>query len=373
MAVTDFGSLDVARKRVWAADIWVAGRDANFWMSQGFVGTSKNNVIERITELTRTERGDECIMQLVADLSGDGVIGDNVLEGSEEALFNDAISLHIDQLRHGVRTKGQMAEQRTVIRFRSTAKEKLSFWYADKMDEMTFLTAAGISYGLKVDGSTRVGSQLASLKFAADVVAPSSGRIRYANAATSLATLSTSDKLSWNMCLSLQAFAKRKRMKPIRAAGKEYYAFLMSTEQLRDLKSDATYQQNVGRAAARGESNPLFKAAVATIDGLVIFEHNKVPNTLGLASGSKWGVGGTVDGAQAMLLGAQAIGLAMLGEMSYEESDNTDYHNRPGIAVGRMIGLLKPQFASLTDLSGGIATKQDFGVVSLYTAAAPTA
>ena len=369
MAVTDFGALSTAKKKVWAVDIWLAGRDANFWMSNGFVGNGQNNVIQRITELTRTERGDECVMQLVADLQSDGVAGDGILQGNEEAMFNDTISIHIDQLRHGVVTKGAMSEQRTVIRFRSTAKEKLSFWYADKLDEIMFLTAAGISYAYKTDGSSRTATTLQQLSFGADVVAPSSGRIRYANTNTSTSTIATTDTLGWQMIVSVQAYAKRKRMRPIRGGGREYYALLISTEQMRDLKRDTVYQTNVGRAANRGPDNPLFKNAAAVIDGIVLYEHNKVPTTLGLASGSKWGAGGLVDGAQAMLLGAQALGFATLGDMTFEEADNTDYKNRPGIAAARMIGVLKPQFTSIPDGN----TKQDFGIVSLYTAAAAAA
>ena len=365
MAATDFGALSAARKKLWAAEIWAAGRDMSFWDKNGFIGKGNTSVVQRITDLTPTERGDECVMQLVADLQGDGVVGDNILEGAEEAMYNDAVSIHVDQMRHGVRSKGTMAEQRTVVRFRSTGKEKLGFWFSDKVDELMFLTAAGIAYSSKLDGSTRVSSQLPSLSFAADIVAPSSGRLRYANTATSTTTLATTDKLTWNFVVQMQAYAKRKRMKAIRSGGKDYYCLLLSTEQMRDLKSDATYQTNVGRAANRGDSNPLFNNAVAVIDSCVIYDHNKVPNTLGLASGSKWGAGGTVDGAQALLLGAQALGFAQVMAMQYEESDNTDYKNRPGMGVSRMLGMLKPQFTSLTDAG----TKQDFSVISLYTAA----
>ena len=368
MAATDFGALSTARKKIWAAEIWQAGRDAAFWMKNGFMGVGINNVIQRITELTKTERGDECVMQLVADLQGDGVAGDNILEGSEEALFNDSVSILIDQMRHGVRSKGTMAEQRTVVRFRTTAKEKLAFWFADKLDELMFLTAAGISYGLKTDGSTRVGSQLPSLSFASSVAAPTSGRVRFANAATSTATLVATDVMSWHMIVAMQAYAKRKKVKPIRDGGRDYYAMLMSTEQCRDLKNDVTYQTITRSAQARGPNNPLFQNALAVVDGVVIYEHNKTPNTLGLSSGSKWGASGTVDGAQALMLGAQALGFATIGDMGYEESDNTDYKNRPGIAVGRIVGVLKPQFTSIPDAN----TKQDFGIVSLYTAAATT-
>ncbi len=156
-------------------------------------------------------------------------------------------------------------------------------------------------------------------------------------------------------------------MKPIRSGGREYYALVMSTEQARDLKKDGTYQQNVGRAGERGANNPLFKGAFAIVDGVILYEHNKVYTTLGKTSGvDKWGVGFTVDGAQAMLLGAQAMGFAQLFDTKYSESDNTDYGNRPGIAVGRMLGMLKPQFPSPVDSN----TTEDFGIFTLKTAAA---
>jgi N4-gp56 family major capsid protein len=369
MATTNFGALSASQKRVWAGELWTHGRDQNFFMSNGFVGTSSGNVIERITELTETERGRVCIMQLVGDLQSDGIVGDNLLDGQEDTLWNDAIEIRIDQIRAGLRSRGRMAEQETVIRFRTTGREKLSFWMADKLDEMMFLTLSGIAYTQNLDGSTRAAnSQLPQLNFAADVAAPTSARKMFAGTATSTASLTTADKVSWNLLVSLQAKAKRERIKPIRAGGRDYYAVTMSTEQARDLSSDSNYQTIVSRAGPRSDANPLFRGAKAMVEGLVIYDHQKVPNTLGLAASSKWGSGGTVDGAQALLMGAQAMGFATIGNTDYEESDNTDYGNRPGMAVGRVIGLLKPQFQSFFNAR----TRQDFGVISLYTAASAT-
>ena len=369
MATTNFGALSSAQKRVWASELWQAGRDMNFFMSNGFVGSGSNNVIQRITELTETERGRVCTMQLVGDIVSDGVVGDNMLESQEESLFNDSQDIRIDQIRNGVRSRGRMAEQETVIRFRAVGKEKLSFWMADKLDELMFLTVSGIAYTLNLDGSTRSGtSQLPQLNFASDVAAPTSGRKAFAGAATSTATLTSSDTVTWNLLVSLQATAKRKRIKPVRSGGRDHYVVLLSTEQCRDLKRDSTYQTIVSRAGPRGDSNPLFRGATAVVEGLIIYDHQKVPNTLGLASSSKWGASGTVDGAQALLLGSQALGFATIGNTEMAESDNTDYGNRPGMSVGRVIGMLKPGFKSIFDSN----TRQDFGVISLYTAAAAT-
>jgi N4-gp56 family major capsid protein len=371
MTTTAFGALSLAQKKVWAMEISIQGRDQNFWMSNGFVGKNTADMsrpVHKITELTPTERGDVAVMQLVAELEGDGVAGDNILEGNEEALYNDAIEIRIDQLRHGVRSKGRMAEQKTVLRFRSLAKDKLSFWLADIIDELMFLTAAGRSYTFNTDGTTRGASQLPSLAFAADVAAATSGRIFYADDATSESDLTAADCMSWNLIVNVAAYAKRKRIKPIRAGGKPYYAMVMSNEQMRDLKTDNTYQTLVSRAGPRNSDNPLFNNAVAVVDGVILYEHQKIFNTLGAASTSKWGSGGLVDGAQAIFMGAQALGLATIGNASYEESDNTDYKNRPGISYGRIFGLLKPQFKSRYDAY----TRQDFGIISVKTAAAAT-
>jgi len=109
MAVTDFGALQAAQKKVWSTKLWIAGRDQSFFFSNGFVGkgdSDKSSIIQRVTELTETERGLECVMQLVMDLTSDGVIGDNKLDDNEEALINDSQTIRIDQLRHGVKSKG---------------------------------------------------------------------------------------------------------------------------------------------------------------------------------------------------------------------------------------------------------------------------
>jgi len=369
MAATDFGALQAAQKRVWAAEIWKAGRDQSFFFANGFIGSSDsdmNSVIQRVTKLSETERGLECVMQLVLDLTTDGVVGDNELDGNEEAMINDSQTIRIDQLRHGTKSKGEMAEQATVIRFREQSKDKLSFWLSDKLDELMFLTISGRAYTLRTDGTTRTGSQLPSLRFAGDVVAASSNRIVFAGSATTEATLTANDKMSWAVVVRARTLAERKRMRPIRSGGKGYFALVMSTEQRRDLVLDPTYQTILRSAEKVGDKNPLFTGAMACVDGVVLHSHQKVFNTLGLSGSTRWGSGSLTDGAQAMLLGAQAAGLATLGNMFWRESDQTDYQNRPGIGVGRKIGMLKPQFKSVFDSS----TKQDFGTIAVKTAAA---
>ena len=371
MAVTAFGALTTLQKVVYSTKVNKQGRDNNFFLSNGFVSKNTGDhtkPIQRVTELTETERGTSAVLPLVTDLTGGGVVGDNILEGNEEALVTDAQVIQIDQLRNGVRSKGRMAEQETVIRFRTEAQDALSFWLADTIDELMFLTLAGRAYTLNTDGSTRATSQLPNLTFGSDITAASANRIIYAGAGTSEATLVAGDTMKWDTVTQAKAYAKRKRVKPIRAGGKGYYILVLSTEQCRDLEQDADFKTLHAQAMPRGLNNPLFNNAKKIINEVVLYDHQKVFNTLGLASGSKWGSGGLIEGAQGMLLGAQAMGFAQLNgkDPGYEESDNTDYKNRPAIAVGRILGLLKPQFKSRYDNN----LVEDYGIVHLKSAAA---
>lgn len=368
---TDFGSLTSLQKKVWSAKVAKQGRDESFWLTNGFVGANTedtNKPVNRITELTETERGTEAVMPLVADLTGGGVVGDNQLEGNEEGLVADAQTIRIDQLRNGVRSRGRMSEQKTVLRFRVQGKDALAFWLADTIDELLFLTIAGRAYTLNTDGSTRGASQLPQLKFASDVVAASTNRIMYGGSATSEATIAAADKVTWDLVVQAKAFAKRKRIRPVRAGGRNYYILVLSTEQMRDLEQNSDYKTLHAQALPRGLNNPLFTNAKKIISDVVIYDHQKVFNTLGLASGSRWGSGSTVHGAQAMLLGAQALGFAQLGNKGdgWAEGDKTDYGNRPAIGIGRIIGALKPQYKSRHDAN----SVEDYGCVTIKTAAA---
>lgn len=372
MAQTDFSSLSTAQKKLWSTKVWAEGRDQSFWFQNGFMGKDTSDAtkpIHYVTELTPTERGDQCVMQIVLDLQGDGVVGDNELDGKEENLINDSITIKTDQLRNGVKSKGRMSEQKTVVRFREQAQDKLSFWLANSLDTLLTLVASGLAFTNKPDRSARpLASQWPSLAFASDVSAPSTNRQFFPNGYTAVTSLTTSDTMTWNLIVGCRAKAVRKRLKPVRISGKPTYIVLMSPEQARDLKQDSNYQTNVGRAANRGDNNPLFNGAFAVIDGIILYESNKITTTLGAVSSvGKWGASSTVDGAQALLMGAQAIGFARIGDASWEESDNTDYKNKQGVAYGRIIGAIKPHFQATVDNY----SSEDFSIISIYTAAKP--
>lgn len=362
MAQTNFAALTTQQKLVWSRTLWKAARDKSF--INKFVGDDENNVIQRITELTKTEKGEQCIMHLVADLVGDGVIGDNEREGNEEALesYNDVIA--IDQISHGVRNKGKLADQKTVIKFREQGKDKLAYWLANRMDQLAFLTLSGVSYAYNNDGSARVGSPFPNLAFAADVAAPSSKRYLVWDGTngdfvtnTANSTIVAGDRCSYAMITKSIAYAKDHYIKPLMAGGKEFYVFFVKPGTIAQLKNDSTYVNAVVNALPRDMNNPFFTGAVTTLDGAVIHESRLVYSTTGTAT--KWGSGNTVEGTRTLLCGAQALGMADLGAAEWDEK-TFQYNSQQGINVDKMFGLLKPKFYSIYDKS-----VEDFGCICI--------
>jgi N4-gp56 family major capsid protein len=359
---TNFAGLTPIQKVNWARETWSAARDQMF--IKNFMGKGENNVIQRITELSKTEKGEQCVFQLVADLVGDGVIGDNEREGNEEAMQSHSQIITIDQISHGVKNKGKMADQKTVINFREQGKDKLSFWLANRADQLAFLTMSGISYAFNNDGSPRVNSPFPSLAFAADVKAPSAKRSLMWDG-TSLAVSNTGNITSayvpkYSMIVDAIAYAKEHRIKPLMSGGKPYFVMFLAPGSLAQLKKDPDYQRAVVAVATKaGTDSPWFTGATVTVDGAVLHEHGLVYTTKGAASGAKWGAGGAVNGTRTLLCGAQALGMADLGPGDWVEK-LFQYDSQVGLNIDKILGLLKPQFYSIYDKS-----IEDFGLLSI--------
>lgn len=373
MAVTDFGATAAMQKKYWEAQAWKAGRDSSFWFSTGLMGSGDSDAgkpIHYVKELTKTARGDKVVMHLIPDIPVTAIVGDNRLKGKERAITLSTQELKVDQLRTAVRNIGEMSEQKTVVRFRETSKDQLGNWLGQLMDDLAFLAASGRSMNFNTDGSLRpADDEIPSAAFAADVTAPSNNRKFFAGGLTAENQLTTADKMSWQFIVSAVAFAKRKRIKPVRYQGKAKYPIVLSTEEARDLKKDPDYMTNVGRAGGQGVKNPLFTGMFADIDDAILFDHNKVRNTLGAASGQKFGATGTVDGAQALLLGAQGLGFARIGQPKWVEDADDDYENQQNQGYAVQLGFKKPVYQSIYDNGAN----EDFGILSLFTAATPTA
>ena len=365
--LTNFNALTDEQKTAWAMDTWRMARNYSF--TNKFLGSDQNAMIQQITELTTNEKGSRAVITMVADTEGDGVAGDRTLEGNEEEIKAYDEVIQVDQLRNAHRHKGKMSDQKSVVNFRKEARNNLAYWISDRLDQLSFLTLAGFSYNLHTNGRTRTGSEFNFLDYAGDVVAPTSRRaMNYvANVLTPGGTtgaVAAAQTPDWEMFVQTRAYMKDEYIRGVRTEeGEEYYYVFMTPQAIARLKLDSTYMSNVREARERATSNPLFTGAVAVIDGLIIHEFRHVPNCAGATSGvDQWGSGSNIVGSVNLFCGAQAMGFADIGEASWDE-EGFDYQNQQGIAVGKIFGFLKPQFESMYANN----TKQDFGVVSVYT------
>lgn len=380
MALTNFGTLTGDQLQAWSREFWKVARNNSF-INQ-FAGTGSNAMVQRVTELTKNNKGTKANITLLADMTGDGITGDNTLEGNEEALRAFDISIELDQLRFANRMAGRLTDQKTVVNFREQSRDALAYAIADRCDQLAFLTLSGVAYTHKTNGALRAtsssaGHELVDLEFASDVSAPTSARHLRADGANIVAgdttALVAGDTMQYRHIVELKAFAKDNYIRGIRAAGNdEVFHMFVTPQQMADLKLDSDFLANVRNAGVRGNQNGLFSGTSSLmVDGVMIHEFRHVFNTSGAttgtstnagAAGYKWGAAANVVGARALFCGAQALAMADIGLAEVVE-DTFDYGNQAGISIGKIFGLRKPKYNS--DVSGSV---QDFGVIAFDTA-----
>ena len=372
MANTNFSALTSEQLTIWSRDFWRVARNMSF-INQ-FAGSGPNAMVQRINELTQSEKGARAVLTLLADMTGDGIVGDNTLEGNEEALRAFDIVVQLDQLRFANRLSGRLADQKSVVNFREHSRDALAYAMADRIDQLAFLTLAGISYNRKnnnIGGSSATrpvlgsGANLSDLAFNGDVTAPTSNRHRRVDATNGLVAGDTSalvaaDTMKYSTIVELKAYAKDQYIRGMRGNGNEEMFHLFVTPQvMADLKLDSDFLANVRSAGIRGPNNELFAGSSSLmVDGVMVHEFRHVPNTSQGTSGSqKGGSGSDIDFAACLFCGAQALAMADIGLPEIVE-DTFDYGNQNGISIGKIMGLKKPKYNS--DISG---QDEDFGVI----------
>ena len=372
MANTNFASLTSNQLTAWSRDFWRVARNMSF-VNQ-FAGTGSNAMVQRITDLTKSDKGTKAVITLLADMTGDGITGDNTLEGNEESLRAFDITIQLDQLRFANRLAGRLADQKSVVNFRENSRDALAYAIADRIDQLAFLTLSGVAYTEKTNGASRAtssttGHELADLEFASDVSAPTTNRHRRWDATNGLVAGDTSavvaaDTLAYKCIVETKAYAKDNYIRGVRGpGGEEMFYMFVTPQQMADLKLDSDFLANVRQASLRGPQNQLFSGTSSLmVDGVMISEFRHVYNTAGATSGTdKWGSGSDVNGARALFCGAQALAMADIGLPEIVE-ESFDYGNQQGISIGKIFGLRKPKYNS--DYNDSV---EDFGVIAVDT------
>lgn len=367
--LTNFGRLTTEQKTVWSRDFWCVARNMSF-MNQ-FTGKGSNAMIQRVTDLTKNEKGTRAVLTLLADMQSDGIPGDNILEGNEESLRAYDTVIEIDQLRNANRLEGRMADQKSIVTFRENSRDQLAYWFADRLDQMAFLALAGVTLDKKNNGADRPahasGKAWTDLEWANKITAPTANRhLRWNKTLADLdagdtTAVKAEDKITYDALVWAKAYAKDHYIRGIRSSGgEEVFHCFVTPRTMAHLKLDPKYHEAVRTAMPRSSKSPLFAGTTSVmVDGIIIHEFRHVFNTSGAAAGSKWGASGDVDGCRVSMCGAQALGFADIGNAEWTE-DDFDYGNQMGIAIGKLFGFLRPVFH--TDVTG---TKEDFGVINI--------
>lgn len=320
-----------------------------------FMGEDTNNLIQIKTELGKGA-GDRLTFGIRQQLAGAGVQGDNTLEGNEEELITYTQFLYIDQLRHAVRSKGEMSEQRVSFDLRNESKDGLSDWWADRWDSWLFNQICGVS--------TQTDIRYTGMQA---TVAPDAAHQVFPGAAIAEASLSATTAFRFSLALIDKARERGKlavnTLRPLNVDGREMYLAFIHPFQVTSLRqSTASSQwsdiQLAALAAKDASDNPLYNGALGVYNQTIIYESTRVPLVAGATAG-------TNDVARAVLCGAQA---AVCGfgrkygksTMSWNEKA-FDYDNKLGVKAGCIGGLTKTRlngsdFAAVTMSSYEVAS-----------------
>src|SRR5213595_1934569 len=217
MADTNYGVNHPLAVKVWSRKL-IHEALKETWFNR-FVGSDSNSVVQMKNDLEKGP-GDRIRVGLRMLLNGDGVLGDNTLEGSEESLTTYYDDLLIDQLRHAVRSRGKMSEQRVPFSVREEARLGLTDWWSDRLDTMFFN---------QLTGNTNV-SDLRYTGMNA-TVAPTSVIYGNSDVCSTAASLSASTTFALSLHDFDRAVALAKTrspmIRPIKQGGDSYYvAFL---------------------------------------------------------------------------------------------------------------------------------------------------
>jgi hypothetical protein len=368
MTATNFAEQMPVNKEAWGHKTYDEFIE-NFFFT-GMLGEGQAAIIEHIKELTKNAKGESgAWLHLIPDIHGGGVFGDNQMANRERKLDSSWYRVTYDQIRNGMVTGGRLTEMRSVINTRKQFRKKMVKWLAETLEDQCILTASGIGYEYNVDGSLRETPDgqdaWTTLEYASRVRAPSANRhFRWNGAggefvAGDTTAVDSGDTPVYEMLPELEALASELRLPPLRVDGEDYYVWLIHKKAMAKLWQDANFRTIVTDGHVRGPKNPIFKNSKVTMNNIIIKPYQRVYNTRGADSGSKWGATGTQDGSRSLLLGAQALAMVDLGATNWEE-EHRDFNAIWALALDKFAGIEKPQF-----LSSYTNTVEDVGVAAI--------
>lgn len=384
MPATVIGLGDAKAVKRYSAELAIDTRKESYF-SRKFMGEGIKSMacITVLSEL-ESDKGEMISYDLALRKRMRPVQGDNVLRGQEEDRKFATASLYIDQLRGGSNLGGRMSRKRTMHELRDSEKPLQSQWWASLFDETIFLYLSGGGRDTVLD-TTAAGAAIFSntdylepngfVGYAGNTFeAPSAYRQLYANNATSIASIDSSDIMALELIDRAVARAKSgfadsagnpiPALQPIKVDGEDHFVCVMSPFQAHSLRTASGSEWlaiQKAAAAAEGRNNPIFKGGLGMHNNVVLHEHSSV------ITRSNAGSGANLPGARALFLGRQAgvvaFGSPGTGLRFNWQEEMEDRGNQIVITSNAILGVDKCTFA----VNG---TNYDFGTIALDTYAA---
>jgi len=334
MAVTSFATGDSLAVKLWSKKLAVEALKQT-WVYK-FMGTDDNSVIQ-IFDDTQKSAGDRIRIPLRRLLAGNGVVGDQTLEGNEERINYYSDDVYINQLRHAVREGGKFTRQLVPFDIREHARAGLQDWWADRIDYWFFNQICG----------NTAQSDVRFTGLQAPIAADTDHTI-IAGGSTTTGSLSVSGQFVLSLIDTCVERAKSLAVpiRPIMINGEEKYVMFLHHYQVTDLRTNTNTGQwfDIQKAAMQGGNvtqNPIYTGAIGEYNGVVLHASNRIPNAVS-ASVS------VANTKVAAFCGAQAVGMAFGRENGPERfnwvEDYFDYENQFGVAAGCIGGMKKLVF-----------------------------
>lgn len=381
MATTVIGLGDAKAVKRYSAELAIDTRKESYF-SRKFMGegVKSNACITVLSELEK-DKGELISYDLALRKRMKPIQGDNILRGQEEDRKFATASLYIDQLRGGSNLGGRMSRKRTMHELRDSEKPLQSQWWASVFDEAIMLYLAGGGRDTVLDTTAAGAATFSNTDFIESngfvgyagntFEAPSVYRQLYANNATSIASLDSSDIMALELIDRAVARAKTGHadsggnpipaLQPITVDGENHYVCVMSPFQAHSLRTASGSEWlaiQKAAAAAEGRNNPIFKGGLGMHNNVVLHEHASV------VTRSNAGSGANLPGARALFLGRQAgvvaFGSPGTGLRFNWQEEMEDRENQIVITSNTILGIDKCTFA----VNG---TNYDFGVIALDT------
>lgn len=351
MATTEFALGDALAVQRWSTSLAIEAEKLQYFRK--FMGTTPDNLIIVKTELNK-KAGEKITYGLRMKLDGDGVEGDNIIEGTsaETALdfYNDA--LFVTQRRKGTKSKGKMSEQRVPYNMRKEGRDALAIWWAEDYDEQLMMYLAGArgvdtSFHVALGYTGRANNSFNS---------PDSDHVIYGGNATGLSDIDAQDKMDIKIVEKLVSKVETldPMIQPFRIMGEKKYVLLMHTWNAYDLRTSISQTDWLEiHKATDGQKSTIYQNALGEYAGMILHKHRNVirfDSTTGCSDG--------ITASRSLCLGAQAAAIAWgggsaMGRYSWNE-ETDDRGNALAITAGAIYGTKKIRFNS-----------KDFGVIGV--------